>query len=126
MLLRTTTVGFALTLLAAPAIADGASEAVTAETHAELASQASDLAGVHMHLHHTVNCLVGPAGKGFDPKEMNPCANAGNGAIPDTTDAQRKIVLQNAVAEAELGIGSSDLTEARKDATQTASLLKGK
>jgi hypothetical protein len=126
MVLRTAAIALGLALIAAPALADGASEAVTAETHAELAAQASDLNGVHMHLHHTINCLVGPAGKGFDAQELNPCANAGNGAIPDTTDTTRKIALQNAVAEAQLGIDSSDLTEAKKDATQTASMLKAK
>ena len=44
--------------------------------------------GVQAHLHHTLNCLVGPGGDGFDAKQMNPCAQAGNGAIPDAKDAK--------------------------------------
>jgi hypothetical protein len=36
------------------------------------------------------------------------------------------MALQNAVAEAQLGIDSTDLAEAKKDATQTASMLKAK
>ena len=51
------------------------------------AAQATDLNTVHMHLHHALNCLVGPNGKGFDAKEMNPCAHAGNAdnTIDDTS-----------------------------------------
>jgi len=114
----------ALAAMPIAALADGASEAVTAQTHAQLAAGASDLAGVHMHLHHTVNCLVGPNGKGFDAKEMNPCANAGNGAIPDTKDPARLKVLNDAVVLAESGISDDDLTAARKAAADTASKLK--
>src|SRR5579864_6291085 len=97
---------FAAGLAFAPvaAYANAASEVVTAQTHADLAAHAADLAGVHMHLHHVVNCLVGPAGTGFDAKELNPCANAGNGAIPDTTDAGQKKVLNEAVTKAQSGI----------------------
>jgi hypothetical protein len=115
-------------LVFAPAVAyaDAVSETVTAQTHADLAAHASDLMGVHMHLHHAVNCLVGPAGTGFDTKELNPCANAGNGAIPDTTDAGRKKLLEQAVTKAESGIASEHLAAARKDASETAAMLKGK
>src|SRR6476646_9621049 len=77
-------------LAATSALADASSETVTAATHAGLAAGASDLAGVHTHLHHALNCLVGPGGNGFDAKEMNPCAQSGKGAIPDTTDATKK------------------------------------
>src|ERR1700752_2576602 len=75
-----------LALLPAQALADWHSETVNAATHAGLAAQAADIGGVHTHLHHALNCLVGPKGTGFDAKEMNPCAQAGNGAIPDATD----------------------------------------
>src|SRR5215470_8663610 len=107
----------ALALMPLAAYADAASETVTAQTHADLAAHAADLAGVHMHLHHAVNCLVGPAGAGFDAKEINPCANAGNGAIPDTTDAGRKKQLQDAVAKAESGIAATQLPVAAKAAS---------
>ena len=62
------------------ALADASSEVVNAQTHAGLAAGAGNIDGVHMHLHHTLNCLVGPAGDGYDAKEMNPCAHAGAGA----------------------------------------------
>ena len=116
----------AFVLAPAAAYANAASEIVTAQTHAELAAQAADLAGVHMHLHHVVNCLVGPAGSGFDSKELNPCANAGNGAIPDTTNAGQKKLLNDAAAKAESGIAATQLTTAQKAATDTANMLKGK
>ena len=47
----------------------------------------------HKHLQHAVNCLVGPNGKGFDAAAGNPCGKAGNGAIPDSTDAAQKAKL---------------------------------
>jgi hypothetical protein len=79
-----------------------------------------------MHLHHAVNCLVCPAGTGFDVKELNPCANAGNGAIPDTTNAGQKKLLQEAVTKAESGIAATQLAAAQKAASDTAAMLKGK
>ncbi len=113
------------TLVPLPVLAaDVGSEIVTAGTHANLASQAADLDGVHMHLHHAVNCLVGPSGKGFDAKQMNPCANSGNGAIPDTTDAAKKAKLQAAADKASSGIASSDIATAKAAATATADMLK--
>ena len=115
-----------LALAPAAAYADAASEIVTAQTHADLAVHAADLAGVHMHLHHTVNCLVGPGGTGFDAKELNPCANAGNGAIPDSTSAGQKKMLAEAVAKAESGIAATQLSAAQKAAGDTAAMLKGK
>jgi hypothetical protein len=115
-------------LVFAPAVAyaDAASETVTAQTHADLAAHAADLAGVHMHLHHAVNCLVGPAGTGFDAKELNPCANAGNGAIPDTTNPGKKKLLEAAVTKAESGISATQLSAAQKAASDMATMLKPK
>lgn len=108
------------------ALADAASETVTAATHADLASQASDIKGVHTHLHHVVNCLVGPEGNGFDANELNPCANAGKGAIPDTTDAAKQKSLNAAADKARAGIMAADLKTAQQDARDASTLLKGK
>lgn len=115
----------ALSLIAAQAYAaDVKSEIVNAETHAGLAAKATAIDGVHMHLHHALNCLVGPSGTGFDAKQMNPCANSGNGAIPDTTDAAKKKSLQSAADKAASGIAATDLAAAQKDASDTAAILK--
>jgi hypothetical protein len=89
--------------------------------HAGLAAQAATIEQVHMHLHHTVNCLVGPTGQGFAAKEANPCQKLGNGAIPDTTDSGTKAKLTAALAKAQAGLKSEDLTAAKKAATEVAS-----
>ncbi len=111
-------------IFAGPALADASSETVTASTHAELAANAGDLDGVHTHLHHTLNCLVGPGGNGFDAKELNPCAQSGHGAIPDTADAAKKASLESAAGKARAGLASNNVKEARADASAAASLLK--
>ncbi|HVT23507.1 MAG TPA: hypothetical protein VHD95_02685 [Rhizomicrobium sp.] len=105
------------------ALADAASEVVNAQTHAGLAAAATKIEGVHTHLHHALNCLVGPAGQGFDAKQMNPCAQAGSGAIPDTTDAAKKKKLEAAAAKAREGIAATDFAAAQKAASETASML---
>jgi hypothetical protein len=104
--------------------ADLSSEITNAATHAGLAAQATDIGMVHTHLHHTVNCLVGPNGTGFDSKEINPCANNGTGAIPDSSNPQEKQELQGALAKANSGLAATDLAAAQKDASDTASALK--
>jgi hypothetical protein len=103
--------------------ADVGSEIMNARMHAGLAAQASTVAGVHTHLHHAVNCLVGPNGAGFDAKELNPCQNNGNGAIPDEPDAAKKTALQAAVDKANAGLGSNDLATAQKDAGSVVTML---
>jgi len=108
---------------ALPALADVAGELAIAQTHAGLAGKAAAIDGVHMHLHHAVNCLVGPAGAGFDAGNANPCAKAGNGAIPDSMDAAQKTKLQAAVAKAQEGIAATDLMAAQKDAADTADAI---
>ncbi|MBN9588146.1 MAG: hypothetical protein BGN85_14145 [Alphaproteobacteria bacterium 64-11] len=111
-------------VLALPALADAAQEVSTAATHAGLAAKQGAIDGVHMHLHHALNCLVGPGGEGFDAGQANPCAKQGNGAIPDTTDAAMKAKLEGAVASAKSGIAATDLAMAKADAEKTAAALK--
>ena len=108
-----------------PALAaDAGAEITNAAMHAGLAAQAGDIAGVHTHLHHAVNCLVGPAGPGYDGKELNPCANTGSGAIPDSTNSSTKQALEAALAKANSGIATTDLATAQKDASAAAAMLK--
>lgn len=106
------------------AMADEHSEIANAATHAGLAAQAADVAGVHTHLHHALNCLVGPKGTGFAANEINPCANAGNGAIPDAADAAHKASLEAAANTARAGIAATDLAMAKKDASDAETALK--
>ena len=109
------TVGFA---------ADLKAEIATAGQHAGMAAAASDIATVHMHLHHTINCIVGANGAGYDAKQMNPCQNQGAGALVDATNATTKTSLQTAVTQAQAGLASSDLSAAQKDAADAAATLK--
>ncbi|MGH9408643.1 MAG: hypothetical protein ACRD1V_04245 [Vicinamibacterales bacterium] len=104
--------------------ADGAKEAATAAQHATLASRAADIDQTHMHLHHVVNCLVGPNGEGFDASAANPCKALGNGAIPDTSNSATKATLMDALKTANAGLASDDLKTAKTDAAKTAAILK--
>lgn len=102
--------------------ADAAKEVATAATHAGLAAKSADLGGVHMHLHHTVNCLVGPNGNGYDVHSLNPCAADGAGAIPDSV-AGKKPALEAAAATARSGIAATDLKVAQKAASDAEAAL---
>jgi hypothetical protein len=109
-------------LLPTAAFADAAQEIATAQTHAGLAAKAPAIDGIHMHMHHALNCLVGPKGDGFDAAPGNPCGSQGNGAIPDASDAQ-KAKLTAVVATLKAGIASSDAAAAAKDATDAAAAI---
>jgi hypothetical protein len=113
----------AAALMATPAFADLAGELSTAQTHAGMASTQADIAMAHKHLQHAINCLVGPNGKGFDAAAGNPCGKAGNGAIPDSTDAAQKAKLTSIAASAETGVGNADLAASQKAAKETADAI---
>lgn len=114
----------AVLLLATNAFAaDLGAELSTAQTHAGLAAKAANIDGVHMHMHHALNCLVGPKGTGFDSTNLNPCAQSGNGAIPDSTDAAQKGKLQTAVDQLNSGLAASDMTTAAKDAADASATI---
>lgn len=103
--------------------ADMAPEVETAATHAGFASQAENIKGVHTHLHHTMNCLVGPDGKGFDSDEMNPCGDMGNGAIPDTEDGKMKKKLETAAERVHSGLDTDDYGKAKAAAMSVQRML---
>ncbi|SOB76289.1 hypothetical protein SAMN04488490_1973 [Marinobacter sp. LV10R510-11A] len=116
----------ALLISSSALAADTASEVKTAAMHAGLASQAANVEGVHTHLHHTLNCLVGPDGDGFDSDEMNPCGDMGNGAIPDTKDDDMKKKLESAVDKANSGLDADDYDEAKTSAMSVQKMLEAK
>jgi hypothetical protein len=116
--------GILIALPASAQAADPAQEAATAATHAGLAAQGASVEQVHMHLHHAVNCLVGPKGPGFDAKEANPCQKLGDGAIPDSPDQALKAKLNAALEKAQAGLKSDDLAAAKKAATEAQAALK--
>ncbi len=108
-------------LIATPAFADLTAELSVGQTHAGMAATQTDVAMVHTHLQHALNCLVGPTGAGFDAGKGNPCAKAfGGGAIADAASPAQKTKLEAAAASAKAGIASADLAAAQKDAQATA------
>lgn len=118
--------GFVLLAIASAQAAEPqpAKEVAAAGQHAGFAAGAGDIGGVRAHLHHTVNCLVGPEGEGFAAKELNPCKALGNGAIPDTEDATTKDALEAALEKAEAGLAEEDLDVAKAHASETQKMLK--
>jgi hypothetical protein len=112
-------------LFAATAFAaDPGAEITNAASHAALAAQAGNLNGVHTHMHHALNCLVGPTGDGFDTKEMNPCAQSGNGAIPDTTDQMKKTKLMAARDHLSKGLAEVNLSTAKAEASAAQAAIE--
>ena len=110
-------------LIATPVLADTAAELNIAQNHAGMAAKAADLKTTQMHLHHAVNCLVGPSGAGFDAAAGNPCGKAGTGAIPDSSDAAQKAKLQSIADAAGPGLTTTDLAATQASAQKTADAI---
>jgi hypothetical protein len=108
----------------ASAAGDVNKEISTAAQHAGFAGSAKDMKTTQMHLHHVVNCLVGPQGQGFDASFGNPCKGQGSGAIPDATDSAKKASLQQALQQTLDGLKQSDMAAAQAHATTVQGLLK--
>lgn len=109
--------------------ADGTSAAskqvATATAHAGMALGAGDVNMVHTHLHHVINCLVGPMGEAFDSSAGNPCKGMGNGAIVDAKgEAAIEGTLRTAYREAEEGLQAKTLDRAHADAQKVLSTLQ--
>ena len=106
------------------AYADAAAQIATAAQHAGLAAAAPNLPQTRMHLHHVMNCLVGPKDGDFDKTNANPCAQQGNGAFLDASTPETKGKLQSAMSLAVDGIASNDEATAKKNATAVKTILE--
>ncbi len=96
----------------------------TALAHADLAMGAPDLNASHMHLHHVINCLVGPKSPSFDYQSEDPCLAMGNGAIVDTQgDATAQAQLHSAVSLSELGLKTTTVEASKGEAAKVAQIL---
>jgi len=115
--------GLALLAIPGVAIADGPQAIGIAAQHAGLAANAANINVVRTHLHHVLNCLVGPGGDGFDAMPGNPCAMAG-GAIPQTANAEEKTKLLNVAQRIRTAISAPEMAEAKQVATDTQNALK--
>lgn len=118
----------ALPLVVQAAALDGAAKTQTdtAAAHAGMALGATDLKTAHAHLHHVVNCLVGPAGKGFDAQAEDPCKGMGQGAITDAKGNTHAVAaLRKALKQAEQGLKANTLTATHADAQHAMKTLQG-
>jgi hypothetical protein len=104
------------------AYADLGTELSTAETHANLAAKGTTVDMVHMHLHHALNCLVGPKGKGFDSTNENPCSGQGNGALGEAKGKQ-KSKISAAIVRVNAGLAATKLARAQAGATRAAAAI---
>lgn len=127
--LPTLLLAIALPTVAQAADADSAvsKQVGTASAHAGMALGAADLKMAHTHLHHVINCLVGPSGKEFDAQEANPCKGQGQGAIVDARgDTASESRLHEALTLAEHGVKATTLDGAHADAQQVMTTLQEK
>lgn len=99
-------------------------EISTAHAHALMAQGSTTVAEAHTHLHHVINCLVGPGGDGFDAAAGTPCKGQGDGALKDAaSDAALQAKLQGALGDARNGLKSSSLGTVQQDAAKAAAAL---
>ncbi len=73
------------------AAGDPSAELKTAVTHAGFAAKYETMKEVNLHLHHALNCLVGPQDKLFDAAAGNPCQGQGNGYLADQKATKRDV-----------------------------------
>ncbi|MEO8779847.1 MAG: hypothetical protein ABI389_14400 [Rhodanobacter sp.] len=110
---------------AAEGSAAASKQVATATAHAGMALGATDVNMVHTHLHHVINCLVGPSGADFDGSAGNPCKDMGHGAIADAKgDVAVEGKLHAAVHEAKQGLQATKLEGAHVDAQKVLSTLQ--
>ncbi len=110
--------------LAANAAGDANKEIMTAAQHAGFAAKSKDLHTVQMHMHHALNCLVGPSGEGFDASQANPCKDSGTGAIADASNHDQMMALEKAANTLRMGLKENDLKSAQKNAMMAQQELK--
>jgi hypothetical protein len=115
----------AIALFVQPASAgDFRQQTATAAAHAGMAAAAAEPGMTKSHMQHVINCLVGPAGDGYDSTQANPCKDQGFGAIPDAP-MDKMTALQAALKLAREASAESDPVKARdKAAAAQAALSK--
>jgi hypothetical protein len=106
------------------AAANGSKEVQTAIEHAGFASNAKTTDQVHLHLHHVINCLVGPKGEDYYAAAGDPCKGEGGGALNDVRNPAQQKYLQQALALAKTGVTISHQPPARNVAIAVNDLLQ--
>jgi hypothetical protein len=113
----------AMAVFAHPASAgDFKQQTATAAAHAGMAAAATEPGMAKGHMQHVINCLVGPAGDGFDPAQANPCKDQGFGALPDAP-MDKVPALQAALKMAREAFAEPDPAKARDKAAAAQTSL---
>lgn len=114
-------------LLSSAALAQGgdvAKELGAASKHAQLSESSQSVPVAAMHLHHVINCLVGPHGAGFDAAAGNPCKGMGDGALQDSprrSESHSKAL--HALAIARRGVAEKELSAMHEAASEIVGIL---
>lgn len=121
--------GCALLAIATVAVAAGGDfgkQLQTAIQHAEFSSKSDNVKGVHLHLHHVVNCLEGVHGRHFFKAAGDPCKGQGNGALNDFSGkpAAAKRTLAHAHELALIGLQINQYPPAQRVALAVRELLQ--
>ena len=107
-------------------------ELTIAQTHALLAFRGGGrgergIATAKTHIHHVINCLVGPGGDGYDvtPPLMDPCAadKTNKGALNDATSPAQKQKVQAAIDLAKANLAITDNARMQEQATALADAI---
>ncbi|HEX7325245.1 MAG TPA: hypothetical protein VF292_07815 [Rhodanobacteraceae bacterium] len=120
--------GSAFSMSAPAATGNANKEIATALIHANVASKVDSLSGVHLHLHHVLNCVLGPHSKQYsaaaEKLSAYKCVGLGNGALPDSRDPAVRSDLQQVVKFADRGIQSQQFATAHQSALGVLAQLK--
>ena len=120
-------------LLSSAAFAQGgdvAKELGAASTHAQLSESSQSVEVATMHLHHVINCLVGPHGRDFNAAAGNPCKGMGEGAEKDA-QANRAMMthwldqVSHALVSARRGVAAKNLADVHKAASGVVQSIVG-
>jgi hypothetical protein len=87
------------------------------------------LDGIHDRMQRSINCLEGPKGPNFVATVLNPCADSGNGVIPDSADEAKNAKYREVVAKLKAGLTVNDRQEAQQvalDAADTIVAISGR
>ncbi len=97
----------------------------TAVQHSKFSQDYNGMKEITSHLQHTINCLEGPTGPGFEGGAGNPCQGQGSGMIVDAKKAGGKYAsasnymeAADALAKAGLKTKSPEAAKAFGQATQ--------
>lgn len=100
-------------------------EIATATVHAQMAMVAAKKSTAIMHMHHVINCLVGPKSPRFDARAGNPCKGMGTGALRDIGAAPAvRMKLVQALVRAERAVQARRFSTVRHDAAMVTRALK--